>query len=101
MVRRCTKPQDKSFKNYGGRGIGVAPEWRHDFPRFLVAIGPRPSPGHSLDRYPDNDGPYAPGNVRWATRYEQNRNRRDNTWLTFKGETHCLTDWGRLRNIDR
>jgi hypothetical protein len=70
---RCTNPRDAAFHNYGGRGI----EFRFEsFLEFLTEVGERPSPKHSLDRYPDNNGHYEKGNLRWATRLQQNRNKR-------------------------
>lgn len=48
----------------------------HLFPLFFAYIGPRPNGSYSLDRFPDNDGDYAPGNVRWATPHEQRINSR-------------------------
>ena len=76
MKTRCYNRNQRSFKDYGGRGIKVAKEWRRSFKRFFAHVGPRPSPQHSLDRI-DNNGHYAPGNVRWATPVEQRRNQRE------------------------
>lgn len=73
---RCCSPKNRYWKDYGGRGIEMAPEWQESFEAFLAYIGPRPSPAHSIDRFPDNDGHYEPGNVRWATAKEQASNRR-------------------------
>jgi hypothetical protein len=73
---RCLNPNHKAYPNYGGRGIRVHEPWVNDFEAFYVYVGARPSPQHSLDRHPNNDGGYEPGNVRWATPEEQNRNRR-------------------------
>jgi hypothetical protein len=77
MKDRCHNPAHPKFHNWGGRGISVCREWRDSFEAFLTHIGPRPSTKHSLDRYPDNDGDYEPGNVRWATASQQNANSRD------------------------
>ena len=74
MKQRCANPKNASYPNYGGRGIRVCARWMHSFDNFLVDIGSRP-PGHSLDRI-DNDGDYEPGNCKWSTKQEQNRNRR-------------------------
>ena len=68
MIDRCCNASSKDFKNYGARGIGVCEEWRYSFTAFLEHIGPRPSSKHSVDRFPDNNGNYEPGNVRWATK---------------------------------
>jgi len=74
MLQRCTNPKHISWHYYGERGVTVCNRWR-DFTVFLTDMGDRPSPHHSLDRI-DNDGNYEPGNVRWATRIQQGKNRR-------------------------
>lgn len=75
MIQRCENPAHPAYKDYGGRGITVCERWRKSFTDFLADMGPRP-PGTSIDRYPDFNGNYQPGNVRWATATEQARNRR-------------------------
>jgi hypothetical protein len=74
MRERCTNVRCEKYEAYGGRGIRVCERWR-DFAVFLVDMGEKPSPQHSLDRI-DNDGDYEPGNVRWATPRQQATNRR-------------------------
>lgn len=69
---RCQNPNFSRWSDYGGRGI----EFRFDSVEdFAKELGPCPSPDHSVDRI-DNDGHYEPGNIRWATRSQQQRNKR-------------------------
>jgi hypothetical protein len=77
MIQRCTNLRRPEFPHYGGRGIIVCDHWRGAFTAFLADMGRAPSPKHSLDRFPDNDGNYEPGNVRWATAKEQRANQRE------------------------
>jgi hypothetical protein len=93
MLGRCYNPKNRNYPFYGGRGITVCDRWRTSFEAFYADMGPRPSNNHSLDRYPDANGPYAPGNTRWATRDEQSHNRHHHHLITYHNETLCLMDW--------
>lgn len=92
---RCLYSGNVHFGKYGGRGITVYEEWAHSFEKFFEYVSALPyygEPGRSLDRI-DNDGNYEPGNLRWATAQEQQRNTRHNRNLTFMGKTQCVAAW--------
>lgn len=98
MKGRCYDPNDKSFPDYGGRGIYVCERWLEKpfgFRHFLEDMGKKPGPQYSIDRI-DNDGPYSPDNCRWATATEQannRRTRRDTQLYTYNGKTKTLKEW--------
>ena len=94
MIERCHSPSSKAFRFYGGRGIMVCDRWR-DFAAFIADMGPRPGNDLQLDRI-DNNGNYEPGNVRWATRKENCRNRRDNLLVTIDGATKSVAEWSEV-----
>lgn len=98
MLLRCYDESDPYFYRYGGRGIGVCDAWFKSFAAFLADVGERPGPGYSIERI-DNDGDYAPGNVRWATAKEQARNTRRNRNITIDGRTQCVAAWAEERGV--
>lgn len=75
LINRCENPKNADYPKYGGRGISVCTRWRHDFMNFYADMGPRPSANHSIDRI-DVNGNYEPSNCRWATKSEQQKNKR-------------------------
>jgi hypothetical protein len=98
ITQRCTNPSNPAFPNYGGRGIKMDEGWQASFVAFRDAVGDRPTPKHTIDRI-DNDGPYAPGNVRWVSREVQARNRRTNRLITANGITRTLAEWIALSGL--
>lgn len=80
MIQRCHDPERSGFQWYGAKGVSVCQRWRENFDAFTADMGERPE-GRTLDRWPNKFGNYEPGNCRWATEKEQQRNRT-NTKLT-------------------
>jgi hypothetical protein len=52
MRTRCFNSNVREYPNYGGRGITVCERW-NTFENFPADMGPKPTPWHSLDRWPD------------------------------------------------
>lgn len=99
MIRRCYDVDFKSYCKYGGIGIIVCKRWLESAKAFIDDMGPRPSMLHSIDRFPNQSGNYEPGNCRWATIKEQNRNRKSNRLITIGDETRCIAEWSELTGI--
>lgn len=103
MIQRCYDVNHRAFHHYGGRGITVCKRW-HDpieggkkyriecYRNFLSDMGQRPSAKHSIDRYPNNNGNYEPGNCRWATQKEQMLNTRKAAFVVFRGIRRPIVD---------
>ena len=91
MKARCHNKKNKSYYNYGAKGIEVCKSWRNSYAQFLADMGEAPE-GKTIDRIKGNRG-YEKNNCRWASRAEQSRNTIQNRWLTFRGQTMVLQDW--------
>jgi len=99
MIARCKEVG--GHKRYGGRGIRVCERWANSFETFFEDMGPMPSPEHSIDRFPDNDGNYEPGNCRWATAIEQCNNKSDNVFLDHEGQRLTVAQWAKIKGLSR
>jgi hypothetical protein len=101
ILQRCHNQKNKRFSEWGGHGIKVCDRWQGEsgFANFLADMGKRPSKRHSIDRFPDNNGDYQPGNCRWATMKEQCNNKRNNHLVTFRGKTQTMTQWSEETGI--
>ena len=98
---RCFRKSEKSYKNYGGRGITMYPAWIHDFQAFYDYVSQLENyhkTGYTLERI-NNDGNYEPGNLKWATRKEQNSNNRHTIVVEYQGQKMCLKDLATKINV--
>ena len=96
MKQRCYNPQRPNYGLYGGRGIGVCPEWKSSYRAFEGWATANGYAAHlTLDRK-DVNGHYSPENCRWATAMEQARNKRSNHIITIGSHRHCITDWAKI-----
>lgn len=94
IKKRCYLKTDQAYYLYGAVGVTMFEEWRNSFAAFLRDVGRRPSPLFSIDRFPNAHGNYEPGNVRWATDEEQNRNRGDyNVLVPLNGLIVTVAEW--------
>jgi hypothetical protein len=99
MRQRCTNPNAANYVNYGGRGIKCCESWAK-FSAFYADMGDPPEGEFSLDRI-DMHGDYTPENCRWADKYAQANNRRNNVQITVEGVTHTLAEWARKTGLSR
>ena len=101
IYARCYNKSNNQYCYYGQRGISMCDEWRNDILAFRDwAIANGYSEELTIDRI-DNNGNYEPSNCRWVSMREQSNNRRSNTHLSYKGQTHTIADWSPCRIIHR
>lgn len=98
MLARCFDPKNKSFKDYGARGISVCDRWQ-SVENFVSDMGPTYAPGMELDRRENSDG-YHPDNCRWVTHQGNADNRRTGVYLTYNGKTQSLRRWSEETGIN-
>lgn len=98
IIQRCYKENYRYYYNYGGRGIRVCRRWRESFENFYADMGSRPTPQHTLERI-NNNGNYTPTNCRWATKREQENNKRTNHYLKCDGIRLTMAEWARKINM--
>lgn len=100
MRLRCYNPKNAAYPAYGGRGITVCDRWKDDVCAFVADMGLKPSPKHELDRR-DNNAGYSPENCRWVLRTVNDRNRRNNHFLTLHGDTRTMAEWCEILGLGK
>ncbi len=99
IIQRCTNPDFKNFRLWGGRGITISEEWRNDFAAFYADMGPRPSKKHSIDRINNNDH-YCKANCRWATYLQQSNNCSRTHLVPLNGQLVSLRQYAKAIGRD-
>lgn len=100
MLTRCRSEKDKSYDNYGGRGISVCEEWSNDFYNFRKwALNNGYQEQLSIDRI-DNYGNYSPENCRWITNIDQCNNRRKSIIINYNNKTQSIAEWCRELDLN-
>lgn len=98
MISRCYDSSDPKYHRYGERGIKVCDRWRESFLNFLEDMGE--NLGKLTIERINNDGNYEPGNCRWATNFEQSRNKSTNVFVEWEGQTMILKDFAKAVNVE-
>ena len=97
---RCYNKNSKDYAKYGQSGITMFNDWKNSFQSFFNYMGECPSPDHSIDRI-DNDQGYQPGNVRWASKLEQARNKKNATYVTDGKRVYRINEVANMLGISR
>lgn len=98
MIQRCTNQKLDHYERYGGRGISVCNEWR----KFEVFAEWAMKNGYKDDLTIDRinvDGNYDPKNCKWSTDVDQQRNKRNNHFITINGETKTIAEWAEISGL--
>lgn len=93
MKSRCYNKRESNYYNYGGRGIKLCKRWL-DFNNFKNDMYDSYNDNLFIDRI-NNNGNYCKSNCKWSTRKEQNENKRNIVYITYKGITKKRLEWAR------
>lgn len=99
IKQRCHNPDCEDYYLYGAIGIHVCERWRNSFEAFIDDVGNSKPTGTSIDRYPNKEGHYEPGNTRWGTDEMQANNKRNNHVLEFNGKSMTVMMWAKETGI--
>lgn len=98
MKQRCKNSRNPAYERYGGRGIQICDEW-NSFENFRDwALNNGYEHGLTIDRR-NNNGGYYPNNCRWVDDVTQANNRRSNHYITYNEETHTISEWSKIMNV--
>lgn len=101
MKQRCYNPNSIDYKEYGGRGISVAEEWKNSFENFMEwSMISGYSDNLTIDRK-DNERGYSPDNCQWVSRSIQSNNKRNNRKISFNGKIQNISEWAKETGISR
>lgn len=102
IKNRCFYENGKGYKDYGGRGITLCQQWQNDFFCFYEwCTNNGWMKGLQIDRYPNNNGNYEPGNIRFVTHRENQRNKRNNRIIKINGVKKTLAEWAELSGLNK
>lgn len=99
MKRRCLNKNERSYPDYGGRGIKICDKWL-DFQGFAADMEVTFKPELSIERI-DYNGNYEPGNCKWIPLSDQSKNRRGIKFYEYNGLKLSCADWARKLGIDQ
>lgn len=97
MIARCHNKKNRSYRLYGAKGITVCDRWRNSYLAFLSDMGERP-PETEIDRIDGGKG-YYPGNCRWVTCKENQRNKTSSRIIVSRGVAKTMSEWSEATGI--
>ncbi len=100
MIGRCTRPSHCAYPYYGAKGVKVCERWLKSFTNFYNDMGAR-GEGMTLDRFPNRNGNYEPGNCRWADSETQGLNKDCTGMYEFGGVSKSISGWSKETGLPR
>lgn len=107
ILERCYKETNKNYSRYGGRGVLVYQPWIDDrslFIKYMEELYPNvyeliEQGIDQVDRYPNRNGNYEPGNIRLADSFMNNNNKDNNHMVDVFGEILTLANAVRKHGV--